>query len=504
MNLLTDRWLPVRTSTGRRVIRPDQIAEPDVLALDFPRPDFNSAVAELLIGLLSTFDPPADERDWAARWRERRIDANALAVAAPAFAFERFAQEPGIDGTPLPIENLLIDALAGAEADASRDLMNRAGQIKALSPGMAAAALWALQSYAPQGGSEPNRDPNIKQTRVGYYTSLRRGGPLTTLVLAGSDLWGLVWPNVETREQLAARFVGRPDRDPTMALPWMRSNPAAITPDNTHPCTVYWATPRRIRLEISESRGETCSLTGGASETLVQSYVRAGGGPRYEGWQHPLSPHEKNAQAGGWVARRARMERVGMRNWLGYVLDAPDTRPAAVVRHALTHRHQLPLTRLTAYGYATDQKAVEGWQQSTMPLIMADPAIRNELDLCARQLVLSASEVARALEKAVRACKMPSRPPVAALWATLEGPFLAALRAVPGALETGSDDPTIAIREAWARRLRRTAYELFGQTCPLDHDPKSVTAARQKFAHDMRVACTKQLALAGGKNGRAE
>ena len=155
MNLITDPWLPVRTSAGSRTIRPDQIAEPDVLGLDFPRPDLNAAVAEMLIGLLSTFDPPADEREWAARWRERRINVGALAVAASAFAFERFAQEPGIKGTPLPIENLLIDALAGKEAEDARDLMNRAGQISALSPAIAAAALWSLQSYAPQGGSEP-------------------------------------------------------------------------------------------------------------------------------------------------------------------------------------------------------------------------------------------------------------------------------------------------------------------------------------------------------------
>ena len=415
MNLITDPWLPVRTSAGSRTIRPDQIAEPDVFGLDFPRPDFNAAVAEMLIGLLVTFDPPADERDWAARWRERRINAGALAVAASAFAFERFAQEPEITGTPLPIENLLIDALAGKEADDARDLMNRAGQINALSPAIAAAALWSLQSYAPQGGSEPNRDPSINQSRVGYYTSLRRGGPLTTLVQAGSDLWGLVWPNVETRTQLAARTVGAPSSDPLTALPWTCSSHVTITPDKTHPCTVYWATPRRIRFEIVDGGGDLCSLTGKATEKLVRSYIRSGGGPRYEGWQHPLSPYEHNAKAGGWVARRARVERVGMRHWLGYVLDAPDEdlRPAAAVRHALTHRHQLPLARLTAHGYATGQKTVDGWQQSTMPLVMADPKIREELDLSARQMVLSATAVADALAEAVRACKGPSRAIVA-------------------------------------------------------------------------------------------
>jgi CRISPR-associated protein Cse1 (CRISPR_cse1) len=63
MNLIEDTWLPVRTSNGRRMIRPDQISGNHVLALDFPRPDFNAAIAEMLIGLLTTFDPPDDERD---------------------------------------------------------------------------------------------------------------------------------------------------------------------------------------------------------------------------------------------------------------------------------------------------------------------------------------------------------------------------------------------------------------------------------------------------------
>jgi hypothetical protein len=192
-----------------------------------------------------------------------------------------------------------------------------------------------------------------------------------------------------------------------------------------------------------------------------------------------------------------------MRHWLGYVVDAPDDdlRPAAAVRHALQHRYQLPLARLSAHGFATDQKTVEGWQQSTMPLVMADPTLRSELDLSARQMVLSVVEVAGALAEAVRACKGPARETSAALWAALETPFLAALRTVPAALATDVEDPTRAIREGWARRVRRTAYRLFAETCPLDHDPKGVIAARQRLASKMSRACATQLALSGEANG---
>ena len=196
-----------------------------MLALDFPRPDFNAAVAEMLIALLSTFDPPDDERDWAARWRERRINAGALAVAAQAFELERFAQEPGIEGTALAIENLLIDALAGKEADDARDLMNRAGRIKALSPAMAARSALVAAELCTAGrlGAETGTPPS---NRVVSAITPRCGvagrSPRSCRRARTSGV--SLWPNVETREQLATRAVGRAPSDPLTALPWMRSS----------------------------------------------------------------------------------------------------------------------------------------------------------------------------------------------------------------------------------------------------------------------------------------
>ena len=50
LNLIADAWIPVRCTNGRRIIRPDQIAEADVLFPDWPRADLNIACLELLIG----------------------------------------------------------------------------------------------------------------------------------------------------------------------------------------------------------------------------------------------------------------------------------------------------------------------------------------------------------------------------------------------------------------------------------------------------------------------
>lgn len=493
MNLITRSWLPVRTPSGRRYIRPDQIGEPDVLALDFPRPDMNGSVAELLIGLLSTFDPPADEREWRERWGSRQVNAEALAVGAPAFAFERFAQEYGLPGEPLPIENIFVDALAGAEAGAGRDVMNRAGAIAALSPTMALAAVWTLQAYAIVGGSAPD----AQGKRRGYFTSARRGGPLTTIVQAGTDLWGLIWPNIETRHQIAARAVGAAPADPLSALPWMRSAPCLLTPDGAHPCTIYWAIPRRIRLELSPAGGEVCSLTGEASEHLVRSYVRVGGGFEFDGWESPLSPYEQQKD-GAWVARRARPERIGVRHWLGYVVDTPkrDLRPARVVSHARVHRAAtLGDLRLLAHGFATDKKVVHAWTQSALPLVTAAPDVTAELDLTARGMVIAATEAAAALRAAVYICEGPSWQAETELWTEIEAPFLDVLRRVPAAVASDALDPTLGLRAAWATTLRRTAYRLFDRHADFGSDPARNVKAQYGMARKLRAACIKHLQL---------
>ena len=66
MNLLDEKWLPVRRGNGALDwIAPHQISDPDVVALAANRPDFNGALVQLLIGLLQTTAPVDDEEDWA-------------------------------------------------------------------------------------------------------------------------------------------------------------------------------------------------------------------------------------------------------------------------------------------------------------------------------------------------------------------------------------------------------------------------------------------------------
>ena len=92
-NLIADPWLPVRRlSGGREWIAPagltSRFAEDPIVALDFPRPDWNAAVTELLIGLLATVMAPEDTTAWADLWEAPPApEALAEKLATIRFAF---------------------------------------------------------------------------------------------------------------------------------------------------------------------------------------------------------------------------------------------------------------------------------------------------------------------------------------------------------------------------------------------------------------------------------
>ena len=106
-----------------------QMADPDIVALDWPRMDLNIACLELLIGLVYLADSPEDDDDWAERrtpdperLRER------LARFEPAFNLlgegPRFLQdlEP-LTGEPSAPDMLFIDSAGESTEKNNADLM---------------------------------------------------------------------------------------------------------------------------------------------------------------------------------------------------------------------------------------------------------------------------------------------------------------------------------------------------------------------------------------------
>lgn len=302
LNLISDPWIPVICSDGaRRIIAPWQMAEPGILAPDWPRPDLNIACLELLIGLVFLADPPADIYDWRsrrapdpARLREK------LAPFAPAFDLlgdgPRFLQdlEP-LEGEANPPDMLFIDSAGANTARNNADLMVHRGRYPALDPALAAMALYTFQAFAPSGGA-------------GNRTSMRGGGPLVTLVDPGGGpgggLWPLIWANVP---------YGKPDI--AQSLPWMRATRVSNTAQATDPPEdalfapeAFFGMPRRLRLVADES---------GVTGVIQKPY-----GTNYAGWKHPLSPYYCLKPGTEWLPKHPRAGRFGYRNWLGVVAGA--------------------------------------------------------------------------------------------------------------------------------------------------------------------------------------
>lgn len=303
LNLISDPWIPVLRRSGRDIIRPDQIAEPDVLRPDWPRPDLNLACYELLIGLVYLAHPPSGSDD-----RTNPPDAamlrGAMEPLAPAFNLlgdgPRFLQdlEP-FHGDGNPPEMLFIDSAGASAARKNADLMVRRGRYEALPLPLAAMALYTLQAFAPAGGA-------------GNRTSMRGGGPMVTLVKPTEEgLWPLVWANVPRGSPL-----GPGDLD---ALPWMRptetskpvskksrvSVPASDSPLKPDP-EVFFGQPRRLRL---------VALGG-----VVTHVIQKPWGTNYSGWRHPLSPYYKNGSE--TLPRHPKPGSFGYRNWRGVILQS--------------------------------------------------------------------------------------------------------------------------------------------------------------------------------------
>lgn len=258
MNLIESRWIPVRRESGESHIAPWQITDPDdpVLELSAPRPDFNGALLQFLIGLLQTACPPEDGDQWVD-WLEQPPQPETLKgkFLPFSYAFEtdgegpRFMQDHTLleesDIKTVDISNLLIDA--------NETHFNKPGSINCLCPKCAALALFTLQTNSPEGGR-------------GHFTSLRGGGPLTTIVRIQTSadsinqtLWEALWTNVLENSDFDSLNVTVVPKTMEAQFPWLSPSRLikAVIKSDTYPqdiatTQIYWAMPRRIYLGYNE------------------------------------------------------------------------------------------------------------------------------------------------------------------------------------------------------------------------------------------------------------
>ena len=371
LNLVRDAWIPVRVGTQTRHVRPWEIVNPAIESVDWSRGDLNLACLELLIGLVLIADPPKDKADLverfyrpeAGRLRDR-MEALAgyfeVGGAGPRFMQDIEPFENSEKSEPRPVELIFIDAGGMRTRVKNADIAVRRGRYESLSLGVGAMALYALQSWAPAGGP-------------GQLTSLRGGGPLVTLAQAedldSHGLWRTVWLNTPYG-------VAEPAHEVERALPWMRETRSMGTGeivkcDEEPPALALFAMPRRIRLVLDGDR--------------VVSYVLRKHGARYDGWEHPLTPHRWSEKAGKAMAVSAQPGRLSYRNWLGTVLDHASSqkwRCASVVARS-RGVDGLPRVGVLAGGWAMDKMKPRDFSLEIYPSIRTDAGARERVSVLA-------------------------------------------------------------------------------------------------------------------------
>lgn len=454
LNLILDPWIPVRRGDSSLVIRPDQIAETGLTALDWPRPDFNLACLELLIGLVYLAAPPESACAWQARKPDPEALRAALAPLAPAFELlgegPRFLQDKArLEGVPSTPDMLFIDSAGESTASKNADLMVKRKRYPALDLPLAAMALYTLQAFAPSGGA-------------GNRTSMRGGGPLVTLakpsVPGEAPLWSLIWANVP---------YGRPLADLT-ALPWMRATQTSEAGQLVHqpeggvpPAEVFFGMPRRLRLVAEEGR--------------VTGVIQRPYGTNYGHWQHPLTPYYIMKVGNDRLPVHPRPGPQSYRHWLGISLATQSAgkdifrwRASTLENHI--RRSDDVFATVIAAGWAMSNMSPQDFLWSEQPLFPFGPESPEAGQ--AADLVAAADVAARALMKAATTVLGLSgsegtsiEPQRERFFLETESAFRDALRAIM----EGQDQDRIARK--WLALLRHQALAQFDALArPVDYD----------------------------------
>ncbi|MBU2054502.1 MAG: type I-E CRISPR-associated protein Cse1/CasA [Proteobacteria bacterium] len=511
-NLIDERWIPVRRRDGSSdKIAPHEVtkgfADNPVVALDAHRPDFNGALIQFLIGLVQTTAAPDDEDDWEELLAsppspeslyERFMsvhDAFNLGGDGPRFMqdFEEISAKYG------SIEGLLIESPGDRTTELNKDHFIKRNTVSGMCPCCCATALFGFQTNSPSGGQ-------------GNMTSLRGGGPLSTLVLGDSNydsLWQLLFLNVLEKSKFE-NICGNPAlTEKKYLFPWMGETRKGrrkkgdqftgeyTTPEEVHPATMFWAMPRRIRLNLDNLTSSICDICGALSDRIIDSYKEIPGGASYGGaWLHPLTPYYEKKTKGetNILPVHAQPGGISYRHWLGLVLhDSRDNKtPARVVHEFINNRQKNDCQfRLWAFGYDMDNMKARCWYESIMPLLYIDLRIRYAFENCVAGMVRAASEIAMNTGNAVKKAWFKRPGDVKgdfsfvdnAFCQKTEPVFYDVLHKLKTDLEAGGKG--IDALMMWHKELCNQASKLFDLRAwngPIeDEDPKRIVDARKKL-----------------------
>lgn len=507
-NLITTAWIPlVRSSGSREVVRPADLTlgiETDPFVdIDWPRPDLRCATLEFLIGLLALACPPREIDDWIERWEVPPSVSDLEAALTPlrdAFAFDgdgprAYQDFEDLAAEPNSVEALLIESPGAQTVRNNAALLVKPGRIGVLSRASAAGALMTLQTMAPAGGA-------------GIRTSLRGGGPLTTLVVPSgrASLWHRLWANVPAGGEAAERA------SLPRVFPWLVPTRVSgkdghtTTPVDVDELQMFFGMPRRVRLDFEPNvERVACDLSGEIDDVIVRTYRTRPHGTNYDAWggRHPLTPHYRSKPGDPVLYPvHGQSGRMGYRQWVAMLYgDAEKTRaPAACVSLFMAQRIWALGPgerdfRLVAAGYDMDNMKARAFVEAETPEIVAPEGDVEGIAEKARGLVKAASVAAVCLNQALKLALYGDgaevgndKTPVASarerFWADTNDSFFDVLNAVAAGVadaDAVAGEPPYA--RVWQRVLRTAALSVFDDTAPMSdatsNDVKRVIDGRR-------------------------
>ena len=497
-NLLSDPFLPVvmRSGAQRWLAFPELVTgaesngldEDYPVEFDWPRPDFNMASFEFCIGVISLAFDIREEDDWRPFWTnppDRDALAEKLAPLVSAFYLNgegpRFLQDcESLQGGETPIELLLIDTPGQNGQRKNSDLLTHRDRYPALGLPAAAMALYSLQAYAPSGGS-------------GFRTSVRGGGPLTTLVVPVAHdgappvpLWRKIFANVGHYAKPKASELPK-------ALPWLAPTLTSekgrtVSLADAHSLQAYFGMPRRIRLVFSIEPG-LCSMTG-KEGPLVTGFIQKRHGANYGLWKHPLTPYRRQKEAGELYSAKPKSGRFGYRDWVAATVGSKDGKLAeqsANIKlaknnrsHALSQNKQATDARVRVGGWAMSNAEAITYLIAEEPLHLAKtPDQQQALDELARHFSEAADQAVFQLLAALKKALFSGQKNAsndkgiidqarADFFDTTEDQFHHLLDNLLQEMpEDGRlTDPTASARH-WLRIIRFAALEIFDRLAPV-------------------------------------
>jgi len=495
MNLIEDKWIPVRRKSGKKEkIAPWQVTEnmsgDPIVGLAAVRPDFNGALVQFLIGLLQTTCAPKNNKEWRM-WRDNPPKPEELKrkFEGVTFAFNldgdgpRFMQDLTLEKeerkTVEDVEKLLIDAPGEQTLKFNTDHFIKRRRIEKLCLFCVAQALFTLQTNAPSGGK-------------GHRVGLRGGGPVVTIILEDS-LWETIWSNVLDLggfEKLANKDkTDDKDRFPWLAKTRTSDNDRATTAQDINPAQIYWSMPRRVRL-ISDKGKDRCDLCN-ELDIVVTQYLTKPYGVMYKNILHPLTPLYRDAK--NELFPMHQHENIGYKYWLGYVQAVSDGKrqTAEIINQII--RRGVSGFHLWAFGYDMDNMKASCWYEGIMPVVtVEDENKRRTYEAEIASMIRAADSLAVSLRYGIKDALFNDSQKTdinkfgfvaQRFWQETESDFYQFIAKLREDVMTGKDGS--AVKQEWHKRIVRKAEEIFdevSQSEMIDEvNVKRVAQARQKF-----------------------